>query len=53
MTRRDIDGNPYIDVVHQGRRWTYRRVPAYTQFTFEPGRVYRTPAGFDVALQPD
>lgn len=53
VTRRDIDGNSYIDVVHQGRRWTYRRVPAYTQFTFEPGRVYRTPAGFDVALLPD
>ncbi len=32
---------------------SYRRVPAYTQFTFEPGRVYRTPAGSDVALLPD
>lgn len=50
---RDVAGEAYVDVLHEGRTWTYRIAPAYTQRAAASGRIRRTPAGFDVGVLPD
>lgn len=50
---RDVGGRAYIDVLHEGRAWTYRKAAAYTQLADVSGRIRRTPAGFDVGVLPD
>ncbi len=53
ITLRRVDGNVYVDIEHEGRKWTYRCLPAHTRQTFADGKLGRTPAGFDVAILPD
>lgn len=53
ISLRQVDGNQYAEIEHEGQKWIYRCLPAHTRQTFAGGKLGRTPAGFDVAILPD
>lgn len=54
FTRRPVAGDTdYLDVDHEGTRWTYRLHTAYVAEPSSSGGFYQWPQPFEVGVLPD